>query len=137
MTKENAKELLPVIQAYAEGKKIQIKQSNDTWLDISVNDVDFCCEPSFYRIKPEEEYRPYKDCDEMIADFKERSNTTTMPLIWVKDKCTKDALLITGFDYDNRSFKSLGVYINSSWFSFDKLFESYTYLDNMPCGVKV
>ena len=49
MTRERAKELLPIIQAYAEGKKIQ-SLSSAGWEDI--NDPLFRSH-SEYRIKPE------------------------------------------------------------------------------------
>ena len=51
MTKERAKELLPIIQAYAEGKKIQVESHNYKWFDVTELDDDF--ESLNYRIKPE------------------------------------------------------------------------------------
>ena len=51
MTRDEAKKLLPVIQAYVEGKEIQVRERDDnTWFDV--------CNPSFnptdeYCIKPE------------------------------------------------------------------------------------
>lgn len=50
MTRERAKQLLPIIQAYAEGKKIQFCDAANCWLVVD--------EPSFadkydYRIEPE------------------------------------------------------------------------------------
>jgi len=49
MNRERAKELLPVIQAFAEGKKIQYESPDNVWSD------DFQPDWSFarYRIKPE------------------------------------------------------------------------------------
>lgn len=61
MTRERAKELLPVIQAYVDGKKIQFlshqQLRNKEWVDIWYDCVE-PSEPSFlenveYRIKPE------------------------------------------------------------------------------------
>ena len=34
MTREKAKQLLPIIQAYAEGKTIQLKGLDGTWSDL-------------------------------------------------------------------------------------------------------
>lgn len=57
MTRERAKELAPIIQAYGEGKKIQCtgKGSDSDWKDINcpewLDDTD-------YRIKPEPKRRP-------------------------------------------------------------------------------
>ncbi len=68
MTPQKAKELLPIIQAFAEGKKIQIRahRGNEDWKDIS--DTRFWDDEE-YRIKPEEEMckgcgRPISACVE-------------------------------------------------------------------------
>lgn len=62
MTREQVKELLPVIQAYAEGKIIQCKIYNGTeWFDIGKDDkASFNTKLCDYRIKPETKYRPFK-----------------------------------------------------------------------------
>lgn len=138
MTREEAKENLELIKAYAEGGIIQIQRTDGGWVDLEC--PDFTCSSESYRIKPEETYRPYKDCDEMIADFKTRFNIPVppdaRPLIWVKNKGNKNVLLVTGFDYDNGTCKKLGVYANSSWYDFEELFNYFTYLDDTICGVK-
>ena len=50
MTRARAKELLPVIQAYAEGKDIQIEMGQG-WS--TVNEPTFQDQSTKYRIKPE------------------------------------------------------------------------------------
>lgn len=50
MNRERAKELMPIIQAYAEGKKIQVESHNHKWFDVTELDDDF--ESLNYRIKP-------------------------------------------------------------------------------------
>lgn len=50
MNREEAKKLLPIIQAYAEGKNVQVMDADKGWIDV--------CNPLFnpcylYRIKPE------------------------------------------------------------------------------------
>lgn len=63
MKKEQFKELLPVIQAFAEGKPIQY-MSNGLWIDINPEaNITFNSEQSF-RIKPEQHYRPFQNADE-------------------------------------------------------------------------
>ena len=61
MTREGAKELLPIIQAYAEGKAIEQSLDGRRWFET--------CYPSWsqnliYRIKPEQKYRPFKTREE-------------------------------------------------------------------------
>jgi hypothetical protein len=51
MTKDEAKDYLPLFQALAEGKTIQIKEDDGTWADLY--SPSFLNDPCFYRIKPE------------------------------------------------------------------------------------
>lgn len=51
MTQEQAKQLLPIIQAFAEGKQIQYKVIDDQWRDL--HDTRFELNVTDYRIKPE------------------------------------------------------------------------------------
>lgn len=52
MNKDNAYLYLPLVQALAEGKTIQVKEvGTNAWYDL--NPVDFTRKPEFYRIKPE------------------------------------------------------------------------------------
>ena len=69
MTREEAKEMLPIIQAYAEGKAIQIKKEGD-WLEVGKNtEVYFSESQSDYRIKPEPKYRPFKTQEECWSEM--------------------------------------------------------------------
>ena len=67
MTRERVKELLPVMQAFAEGKPIQYKAiDTGRWCDWNY-DVGSDCSFSDnveYRIKPEENYTIEQDCGE-------------------------------------------------------------------------
>lgn len=56
MTREKAKELLPILQAYAEGKTIQIYNLiiHDWVDDTEHSDLQFTLDSSQYRIKPED-----------------------------------------------------------------------------------
>lgn len=64
MNRNQAKALLPIIQAYAEGKAIEsrcIKGDKSLWYD----DEDPSFDNDFeYRIKPEPKYRPFKNAEE-------------------------------------------------------------------------
>lgn len=55
MKQSEAKDFLPLIQAWAEGKTLQFKAySSDRWIDVSGDDcVAFTSDPSRFRIKPE------------------------------------------------------------------------------------
>lgn len=55
MKQSEAKEFLPIIEAWAEGKTLQFKTyDSDRWVDVSDDDcVAFNAGTSRYRIKPE------------------------------------------------------------------------------------
>lgn len=52
MSRERLKELLPIMQAWAEGKTVQEQRSNGVWIDVV--ETDWSYGPGRYRIKPEE-----------------------------------------------------------------------------------
>lgn len=53
MTRENAKDYLPLVQALAERKTLQ-SRARDGWADIlPTEDIWFCNPASDYRVKPE------------------------------------------------------------------------------------
>ena len=112
MIREQAKELLPIIQAFAEGKTIQYKVKGG-WQDIdnpSFNDL-----PSEYRIKPEPKYRPFKSRDECWNEMLKHQ-----PFGWL---INRDAQYINLLSIgDGKDF------IN--WFNL------YTFADGTPFGVK-
>lgn len=62
MNREQAKELLPIIHAFAEGKPIEVFINNQ-WMDLP-EDVDLRPMITKCRIKPEPKYRPFKDAEE-------------------------------------------------------------------------
>jgi hypothetical protein len=56
MTKENAHLYLPLIQAVAEGKTIEIfanRKGYEDWEEVDDFNFFCCCSPGTYRIKPE------------------------------------------------------------------------------------
>lgn len=58
MNRDEAKQLLPIIQAFAEGKTVQCRQGiSDAWEDL-IGNVNFLLHAHNYRIKPEP--RPWK-----------------------------------------------------------------------------
>lgn len=73
MTREQAKELLPIIQAFAEGKIIQVKGPDNKWYDYDRKDckLKFDSNPQKYRIKskcrPSKNQLPIKDGDIMMT----------------------------------------------------------------------
>ena len=77
MNRIQAKELLPIIQAFAECKTILVQDGID-WCYLS-NESDFNLNPQRYRIKPEPKYRPFKDAEECWQEMQKHQ-----PFGWVK-----------------------------------------------------
>ena len=146
MIREKARELLPILQAYAEGKTIQLKVG-DEWSDLSdPNFVGF--DIKLYRVKPSAPfreqvgYRPYKDCDELKEHFKKKYHEAVGSdiyypslyelVIWVKNNNDNTKRLITTFGKD---FVKIGV--KTKPVSLDVLYTDYEYLDGTPCGINL
>lgn len=128
MDRNRAKQLLPVIQAYINGKPIQsrcIKGDTSLWYD----DEDPSFDDDFeYRIKPKSEYRPFKNAEECWTEMKKHE-----PFGWVI-KHNENKMLIGEVD----SFGGVILYNQrGSKFDFDEANRILTFVDGTPFGVKV
>lgn len=120
-----AKELLPIIQAFAEGKTIQFRCDGEDeksyWEDIGPNEyIGFSDDTSKYRIKPEYKYRPFVTDEECWNEMQKHQ-----PFGWVKHKETK--LLIT-------EVSSIRVKIGKDYL-FQEAKEEFTFIDGTPFGI--
>lgn len=81
MNREQAKELLPIIQAFAEGKTIQVKASDGLWYGREGEncELNFNADPQVYRIKSEPKYRPFANAEECWQEMQKHQ-----PFGWVK-----------------------------------------------------
>jgi hypothetical protein len=120
MDRNQAKQLLPIIQAFAEGKTIQQTDGYD-WYDL--DDPDFMANGNSYRIKPESKYRPFVNAEECWQEMQKHQ-----PFGWIKGKEGEHHSLNTSIIADEEE-----VYING----FDEIMEHYTFADGLPFGVKV
>lgn len=94
MNRQEAKELLPIIQAKAEGKTIQIKAIDGIWHD-DEDMLKFDLSPQNYRIKPEPKYRPFANAKECWAEMQKHQ-----PFGWLCDKINNQYYYITVLDDD-------------------------------------
>ena len=128
MNRNQAKDMLPIIQALAEGKHIQLKDKTGNWMDIDFINVELC-NPNVYRIKSEPVYRPFNNTKECWQEMQKHQ-----PIGWIKSKeATEDVYFtITGLTNG-----TCGVMLNSpgGW-SLSGLFDYYTFADGTPFGVK-
>ena len=126
MNRKEAKELMPIIQAFAEGKTIQYY---DSLIDIA--DWEDCENPNFenltykFRIKPETTYRPFKDAEECWKEMLKHK-----PFGWVKSTLFKDFALV-------KRVTTLYVEINRDIIDYKDALEKFTFADDTNFGVKV
>ena len=125
MTREEAKELLPIIKAFAEGKEIQYRTCPDKWVDIEENErVNFTSPPSDYRIKPKPKYRPFKTKEECWDEMMKHQ-----PFGWVKEISSEMPCLINAITNKN-------IVIMEDISSFKKALNIYEFKDGTPFGIK-
>ena len=129
MTREEAKELLPIIQAWTEGKNIQFL-SDGEWQDI--NQADFTCYPDKYRIKPEPKYRPFKTQEECWQEMQNHQ-----PFGWLKSKENGRFHCIGEVSWSDE-FETVHIALStceSLSRSANSMFDEYTFADGAPFGV--
>lgn len=136
MTKEEAKEFYPILQAFAEGKVIECRAKlnrikgvvdiPNKWTE--TNEI-WCVNSLEYRIKPDTEtkYRPFKDAEECWQEMLKHKpfGYTYDRFNNIRDSITKVAT--TGVSYDSPT-----VVI-----SFEEVFDRFVFADGVPFGVKV
>ena len=128
MNRKEATELLPIIQAYAEGKEIEIFDKTKKWETAILPHFD--CDPSFYRIKPEQKYRPFKNADECWQEMQKHQ-----PFGWLTSQNGEVNSLIISIDNEGLVIgdRNNGV---MGFVTATDLFE-IKFADGTPFGVKV
>ena len=133
MTRKNAKELLPIIQAFAEGKSIQRINSLGEWSDVT-GDVLFYCNPEDYRIKPEPEYRPFKAQEECWQEMMKHQ-----PFGWLKSIRKQEKVHI-GRVFEVKDYVLITLSINGIIYNINNdssyFFNEYTFADGTPFGIR-
>lgn len=123
MTREEAKELLPIIQAYADGKQIQyFEERTMRWEDITAPSW-ICGIP--YRVEPESKYRPFKNAEECWKEMLKHQ-----PLGWTKDR-DNNKTFVGSVNTDNTI--SMG---SSEVLFLEDTFKDFTFDDGTPFGIR-
>lgn len=126
MDRQQAKELLPIIQAFAEGKDIEYrsKEFNEDWKEVTqIPGLSF--ESFEYRIKPEPKYRPFANAEECWNEMEKHQ-----PFGWVKYngyRVNVAAVMGTAVIFTNTKDRN---------FLFQQAFEECTFIDKQPFGIK-
>lgn len=124
--------LLPIFQAMADGKTIQFSTNGNSWIDIDGDEEGLFLDtlmatPQRYRIKPEFNYRPFKDIEECLKEMQKHQ-----PFGWIKN---------CGYWYNIISTGVAGVKIintkgDIAILSFNTLLSQYKFVDGALLGIK-
>ena len=128
ITREEAKELLPIMQAFVEGKQIQDKIEGLTdWVDTNGIILEFNGKKMQHRIKPGPEYRPFKNKEECWNEMLKHT-----PFGWIKNK-------------NNGTYSDISTMYNScgeerlmianSSYKLSQALEVFTFTDGTPFGI--
>ena len=133
MTREEAKELLPIIQAFAAGKQIQDSIDCVRWFDTDEINLEYEGQKIKHRIKPEPKYRPFKTQEECWNEMMKRQ-----PFGWLKSKKSGSFRCIGEVSWSD-VFETVYIALSTSESlsrSSDSVFEEYTFVDDTPFGIK-
>ena len=113
-------EKIAVMQAYADGKKIEESYFGRSWTETT--------NPAWqwvnydYRIKPEPKYRPYKNADEFFAEAQKHG-------WWVILSSTHIRFFVNA--YGNTAMRT-----GSDWTTYEDVLKIMCWTDDgTPCGV--
>lgn len=110
MTRDEAKALLPIITAYANGAVVQLHCGADCWRD--AQNPDFGLAVGQYRIKPAPQYRPWKCYEAPLGKEVVRADGSRMTLHTAYNNT------INGYEYAT-------------------MLRDWKMADGTPCGVEV
>lgn len=114
-------EKITVMQAFIDGKTIETRINNDSWMEVSLennDDLYWNWEKNEYRIKPETKYVPYEIPEEIKLGIE------------VQTINKKGQWIITG--------KSKGtIYAANAYHTFKEALERFEYMDGTPFGKEV
>ena len=132
MTREELKEIMPILTAFVDGKTIQIYDHNkEKWMDEreQLHTADLYLWPSDFRIKPEPNYRPFKDGAECWDTVQKDG------FDWVKIKSDPTNLSV-GIAEVNESNVVLSGSRSEEPLGYKQAFDVLTFLDGTPFGMK-
>lgn len=134
MTREEAKEILPIIKAFSEGKKIlakdkRLSDAKYNWSE--VDDCSFNMKQFKYRIKPEPKYRPFKDAEECWQEMLKHN-----PFGWIHvadDNLYHNIIMLAPEQGCHEAYIRIG---NCTVRGLEETFRIATFADGQPFGVK-
>lgn len=123
MTTEEIKRRSELYSALAEGKTIQIKNTDGEWSDVQPIKLNYIPEELVFRVKPEPKYRPFKSQEECWQEMHKHPDFG-----WVTDGYYKSTISVKS--------DSIVVTISSLEYDFGKAYIHFTFADGTPFGIK-
>lgn len=116
MDRAQAKKMLPFIQAFAEGKEIQIKSPTNSNIWVTKDTCVFEGNPEYYRVKPESKLVPFtiEDAPSLIGQVIKWKDSSAFFLI---TKVCRNTIEHGGFES-----------------SFKRALDELVFLDGSPFG---
>ena len=143
MTREEAKELLPMMQAWAEGKAIQFRKKGVVkWVDFLEDDI-VVSQYYEYRIKPEPKYRPFENQEECWNEMLKHQ-----PFGWIYSKnrscyyciisVEEDRIELSPREQSRSETRLKEFYLKNYYCFFEEALELFklTFADGTPFGIK-
>lgn len=131
MNRQQAKELLPIIQAFVAGEAIEVRNKSKyepgEWIETIIPSFDIVSHE--YRIKPKPKYHPFKDAEECWQEMLKHQ-----PFGWVKDKEKGYKVAITRVN-DDENTGIMAINGISEW-TLEGIMDFYTFSDGTPFGIK-
>ena len=133
MTKEEAKEFYPILQAFAEGRVIETRTDPSTlkrkdtpndWTEMK--EIEFWNNTE-YRIKPEPIYRPFKNTEECFEEMQKHQ-----PSGWIKRNGYYYNIIAIGVI----SVTIIGTEGNIARLNYSDLLSHYKFIDGTLVGIK-
>ena len=131
LTREEAKKMLPIIQAWADGKTVDWYDPEIGWR-LSGFTLDFDKNPKYFRIKHESEskpkYRPFKSQEECLGEmmkhqpfgqFRSTCNKNLFNVVCINDECIKIINTLTKYTD-----------------TYSDAFTNIEFVDGTPFGIK-
>ena len=128
MDRKQAKELLPIIQAFAEGETIEVRNKSKyepgEWIETTIPSFDIVSHE--YRIKSKPKYRPFANGKECWQEMQKHQ-----PFGWVIRNNVREIIVaespFSGVVLQNQS---------GSYYDFEKANRILTFADGTPFGIK-
>ena len=133
MNRQQAKELLPIIQAFTEGKTIERKgilDNESKWCEVLL--PTFNAAISNYRIKPESKYRPFIDNKECWNEMLKHQ-----PFGWVRTMNAESDYYITDGVLYSENIDCPVVTMAGESYDYKEMLDIYLFADGTPFGIKI